>query len=156
MSQRGGSVNSHVRWGEKVLSPVIGQGEVDVLLALEKLESLRYIKWLRQDGIALLGEFKIPPLTVSSGDDLYPEDNEIKNVLGQVTRNFYFIPTLSLAEQAGNSRAHNVVLLGALSILIEDVSSEIWLDVIDERVPKKAVEINRKAFSLGQALTIAG
>jgi indolepyruvate ferredoxin oxidoreductase beta subunit len=154
MSQRGGSVNSHVRWGQRVLSPVIGQGEVDVLLALEKLEALRYIKWLRQGGSVLLGEFRIPPLTVSSGEDHYPEDDEIKNALGQITRDYHFIPTLSLAESAGDSRAHNVVLLGALSTLIEEVPSEIWMDVIVERVPEKAVEINRQAFALGQAWAI--
>ena len=156
MSQRGGSVNSHVRWGRRVLSPVIGKGEVDVLLALEKLETLRYLQWLRRDGTVLLGEFKIPPLTVSSGDDCYPADEEIKNALGQVTGHYHFIPTLSLAKQAGNSRAHNVVLLGALSSLLGDVPSEIWLEVIAERVPEKAIEINRRAFMLGQALAIAG
>lgn len=156
MSQRGGSVNSHVRWGERVLSPVIGQGDVDFLLALEKLESLRYIGWLRRGGTALVGEFKIPPLTVSSGDDHYPEDDEIKGVLSQVTGDVHFIPTLSLAERAGNSRAHNVVLLGALSTLIEGVSTETWLDVIAARVPAKAVEINRQAFAMGRSLAIAG
>ena len=156
MSQRGGSVNSHVRWGQQVLSPVIGKGEVDVLLALEKLEALRYVPWLRQDGIAFLGEFKIPPLTVSSGQDHYPEDDEIKTALEQVTSNYHFVPTLNLAGQAGNSRAHNVVLLGALSSLIEEVPAEIWLNVISERVPEKAVEINRCAFELGRALAITG
>ena len=104
MSQRGGSVNSHVRWGQQVLSPVIGKGEVDVLLALEKLEALRYVPWLRQDGIAFLGEFKIPPLTVSSGQDHYPEDDEIKDVLEQITRNIYFIPTLSHGASLSTSR----------------------------------------------------
>ncbi|MFH1635451.1 MAG: indolepyruvate oxidoreductase subunit beta [Chloroflexota bacterium] len=150
MSQRGGSVNSHVRWGADVKSPVIGRGEVDVLLSLEKLEALRYLAMLRKDGTALIGESKIPPLTVSSGDDSYPDDDEISRAFSQVTDDFYFIPTLTLAEQAGTARAHNVVLLGALSAQIGGVSPDVWLEVIEERVPKKYIELNRKAFEAGR------
>ncbi len=156
MSQRGGSVNSHVRWGAAVKSPVIGDGEVDVLLSLEKLETLRYIQMLRQNGIALIGEFKIPPLTVSSGDDIYPEDVEIETVLRQVTHDYQFIPTLTLAEEAGTTRAHNVVLLGALAAKIEAVPPEIWLEVIESRVPKKYIDLNRNAFRMGLAAALNG
>jgi indolepyruvate ferredoxin oxidoreductase beta subunit len=150
MSQRGGSVNSHVRWGEKVASPVIGRGEADLIIALEKLEALRYLSMLRPGGTVMVGEFKIPPLSVSSGDDHYPDDQEIKDLLGQVTEDLYFIPTLTLAQDAGSARAHNVVLLGALSALIEKVPAEIWLRVIEERVPKKTISINRRAFEAGR------
>lgn len=150
MSQRGGSVNSHVRWGDKVLSPVIGRGEVDVLLGLEKLEALRYLAMLRPAGTALVGEFKIPPLSVSSGDDHYPDDKELENLLGQVTEDRHVIPTLTLAKRAGNARAHNVVLLGALSVCIPDVPTELWLQVVEERVPPKTVQLNRQAFQLGR------
>ncbi len=152
MSQRGGSVNSHVRWGEDVKSPTIAKGETDVLFSLEKLESLRYISSLRQGGIALVGESVIPPLTVSSGEDSYPVDEEIARVFEQVTDNFHFIPTQTLAKEAGTSRAHNVVLLGALSSFIDDVPEEIWLEVIAERVPKKYVEVNQAAFRAGRAV----
>jgi indolepyruvate ferredoxin oxidoreductase beta subunit len=154
MSQRGGSVNSHVRWGAAVKSPVIGNGEVDILLALEKLESLRYLSMLRPDGTILIGEFKIPPLTVSSGDDIYPEDDQIEAAARQVTQDFLSIPTLTLAEEAGTTRAHNVVLLGALSTKIESVAPEIWLNVIESKVPKKYIELNRKAFQLGRAAVL--
>jgi indolepyruvate ferredoxin oxidoreductase beta subunit len=150
MSQRGGSVTSHVRWGVEVRSPVVGRGEVDYLVALEKLEALRYITMLRPGGTALVGEFKIPPLSVSSGGDRYPDDDEIRRVLGQVTDDYHFIPTLTLAKAAGNSRAHNVVLLGALSALIGEVSPEVWLGVVEERVPKKYVDLNRQAFEAGR------
>ena len=150
MAQRGGSVNSHVRWGADVKSPMISQGEVDVLLSLEKLEALRYLTMLRQDGIALIGEFKIPPLTVSSGEDQYPDDDEIGKAFSRVTDDFYFIPTLTLAEVAGTMRAHNVVLLGALSAHIEGISPDVWLEVIEERVPKKYIALNRKAFEAGR------
>ena len=150
MSQRGGSVNSHVRWGSEVLSPVIGRGEVGYLLALEKLEALRYLSMLRPGATALVGEFKIPPLSVSSGSDHYPNDEEIKRALMQVTQDYHFIPTLTLAREAGSPRAHNVVLLGALSALIDDVLPETWLQVIEERVPDKYVELNRRAFEAGR------
>jgi indolepyruvate ferredoxin oxidoreductase beta subunit len=152
MSQRGGSVTSHVRWGAEVRSPVISRGEVDFLLALEKLEALRYLTMLRPGGTAVLGEFKIPPLSVSSGGERYPDDQEIKSLVHQVTQNFYLVPTLTLAKEAGNARAHNVVLLGALSALIDDVSPEIWLQVIADRVPERYVELNRQAFASGRRI----
>ncbi len=154
MSQRGGSVNSHVRWGEKVLSPVIADGEVDVLFSLEKLETLRYLNVVRQDGLVLVGEFKIPPLTVSSGSDTYPSDAEIIQVIRQRTARFHFVPTLTLAESAGTTRAHNVVLLGALSAQIPAISPELWFEVIGERVPAKYIELNRVAFQFGRAAVL--
>ena len=130
MSQRGGSVNSHIRWGKDVKSPVIGKGEVDILISLEKLETLRYLDMLRNDGFVLMGEFKIPPLSTSSGDDRYPDDETICQVIEKFTGKFEFIPTLTLAERAGTTRAHNIVLLGALSTKIKEVPTEIWLKVI--------------------------
>ena len=155
MSQRGGSVNSHVRWGVQVKSPVIAAGEVDVLFSLEKLETLRYLKMLRKDGLALVGEFKIPPLTVSSGEERYPDDEQIGGALRQVTGDFLFVPTLKLAEEAGTARAHNVVLLGALSAKVEDAPPETWLQVIEARVPEKYVELNRRAFRMGREAALA-
>jgi indolepyruvate ferredoxin oxidoreductase beta subunit len=149
MSQRGGSVNSHVRWGTQVNSPVIGDGEVDMLVSLEKLETLRYLSMLRKDGVVLIGESKIPPLTVSSGVDHYPDDDEIRQAVEQITSDYVFIPTLTLAEQAGTTRAHNVVLLGALSAKIKTISPDIWLGVIETQVPKKFIDLNRAAFQLG-------
>jgi indolepyruvate ferredoxin oxidoreductase beta subunit len=150
MSQRGGSVNSHVRWGSDVRSPVIGAGEVDVLLALEKLEALRYVSMLRPGGLALVGEFTIPPLTVSAGEDAYPADEQIEKVFAQVTERFHFVPTLTLAKQAGSARAHNVVLLGALSARLDTVPPETWLQVVEGRVPARFVDVNREAFRLGR------
>jgi indolepyruvate ferredoxin oxidoreductase beta subunit len=155
MSQRGGSVNSHVRWGEKVLSPVIGRGEVDCLVALERLEALRYLTMLRPGGTAIVGESKIPPLSVSSGDDHYPSDTEIRSLLAKVTDDFRFIPTITLATDAGDVRAHNVVLLGALSVRIDDVPHEVWLQVVEERVPGKYIELNQKAFEAGRCFGLS-
>jgi len=155
MSQRGGSVTSHVRWGESVCSPVIGRGEVDYLLSLEKLETLRYLTMLRPGGTALVGEFKIHPLSVSSGKDQYPDDGEIRRVIQQMTANYYFIPTLTLAREVGNTRAHNVVLLGALATFFKALSPEAWLHVIEKRVPQKYVAVNRQAFEAGRQAALA-
>ncbi len=156
MSQRGGSVHSHVRWGEKLDSPVIGRGQVDCLIALEKLEALRYLLMLRPGGTVVVGELKIPPLSISSGDAHYPDDQEVRRVLSLVTDDYHFVPTLTLAEEAGNARAHNVVLLGALSTFVQGVSPDIWLQVIEERVPKKYVEVNRRAFQAGRRAGLSG
>jgi indolepyruvate ferredoxin oxidoreductase beta subunit len=154
MSQRGGSVNSHIRWGKGVKSPVIGKGEVDILISLEKLETLRYLDMLRNDGFVLIGDFKIPPLSASSGDDRYPDDDTICQVVGQFTEKFEFIPTLTLAESAGTTRAHNIVLLGALSTKIKQVPTEIWLRVIESQVPFKYIDLNREAFQLGREFAL--
>jgi indolepyruvate ferredoxin oxidoreductase beta subunit len=150
MAQRGGSISSHVRWGEKILSPLIGRGDVDYVVAFEKLEALRYVSMLRSGGVAIVGEMRIPPLSVSSGSDVYPNDNELRRVIGEVTDKSYFIPSLRLAEQAGNVRAHNIVVLGALSNFLRQVPPETWLEVIEEYVPQKLIVVNRRAFQVGR------
>jgi indolepyruvate ferredoxin oxidoreductase beta subunit len=150
MAQRGGSVSSQIRWGRKIYSPLISEGEVDYLVAFEKLEALRYVGMLRPGGAVLVGEMSIPPLSVSSGDDVYPSDEQVRRVIGAATDDVHFIPSLRLAEEAGNIRAHNVVVLGALSSLIEQVEEETWLEVIAEQVPEKYVEVNERAFQMGR------
>ena len=149
MSQRGGSVTSHVRWGENLDTPVIGRGEVDFMLALEKLEALRYLTILRPGATAVIGELRIPPLSVSAGNDSYPDDKEVRRLLDQVTDDYCLVSSLALAEEAGSARAHNVVLLGVLSVYIKDVPPDIWLQAIMERVPKKYVRVNQLAFQAG-------
>jgi indolepyruvate ferredoxin oxidoreductase beta subunit len=150
MAQRGGSVSSQIRWGEKIHSPLISSGEVDYLVAFEKLEALRYVGMLRPGGTVFIGEMAIPPLSVSSGDDVYPDDEQVQRVVGAVTDDVRFIPSLCLAEEAGNVRAHNVVVLGALSNLIDQVEIETWLGVIAARVPERYVEVNERAFQMGR------
>jgi len=149
MAQRGGSVVSHVRWAEKVLSPLIGQGEVDYLLALEKLEALRCIEVLRPGGTVIVNDHRIPPVSVSSGGDEYPDDQRVRRVLSEVTDDVHFVPGVELAEELGNARASNVVMLGALSKSL-DIDLDIWLEVIAERVPEKYVELNHQAFLKGR------
>jgi indolepyruvate ferredoxin oxidoreductase beta subunit len=152
MAQRGGSVSSHLRWGERILSPLIGRGEVDCLVAFEKLEALRYVRMLRPGGSAFVGEMRIPPLSVSSGNDQYPDDEEVERILAIAAGNLHFIPSIRLAREVGNVRAHNIVVLGALSRFIGDVPPEIWLEVITEWVPTRFTEVNKQAFQAGRDL----
>jgi len=161
MSQRGGSVTSFVRWGKVVYSPLVGAGEVDVLLAFEKAEALRSLGQLRPAALALVNLAAIEPVTVTSGGQPYPDDATLHGKIALVTDKAVFIDGEGIASGLGNVRAANVVLLGALSALMErdgltgaEVSAQAWLDVITTRVPAKYVELNRKAFEAGrQAVT---
>ena len=150
MAQRGGSVTSHVRWGDKVYSPLIGRGEADFFLAFEKLEAVRHIEMLRPRGVVLVNDYAISPLSVSSGDDEYPDDERIKAVLAAATPNYYWVPGMRLAEELGNARVNNVVMLGSLSHFLPDVPLEAWLEAIRGRVPPRFIELNRRAFLVGR------
>jgi indolepyruvate ferredoxin oxidoreductase beta subunit len=157
MSQRGGSVTSHVRWGKTIHSPLIGAGEVDVLLAFEKLEALRNIHSMRPEGLALINDHTILPLTVISGDGIYPSDEILRDAFSRVSSHVEFIGGEEIAGSLGNLRVANVVLLGALSSLLERSSlssskctPETWLKVIAERVPSKLIDLNRSAFQAGR------
>ncbi len=151
MAQRGGSVITHIRWAEKVYSPLIGKGEAHFLLALEKLEAIRYIEYLRPGGIALVNDHAIPPVAVNIGAASYPSDEKIKEVFAQVAGKTLFVPALRKAEELGNARIANIVLLGALSKLV-DVPEEIWGRVIERRVPQQYLELNLRAFQEGRKL----
>lgn len=162
MSQRGGSVTSHVRWGEVVYSPIVGAGEFDVYLAFEKAEALRYLGQLRQGALVLVNLQAIEPVTVTSGGQPYPDDARLRAEIAQVTGQAVYMDGAAIADELGNSRAANVVLLGALSALIERaglagaaLNVETWLSVIGERVPAKYLELNRRAFTRGRAEALA-
>jgi indolepyruvate ferredoxin oxidoreductase, beta subunit len=156
MSQRGGSVTSHVRWAKVVHSPLIGMGEADVLLAFEKLEALRNLRSIHPDALVLINNRKITPLTVTSGDLPYPADETIKEAFTRVSSFVNFINGEELAGLLGNVRVENVILLGALSALLETHYSDLvtrketWLEVISGRVPPKHLELNLKAFQAGR------
>jgi len=150
MAQRGGSVSSHLRWGEKLHSPLIGRGEADYLITFEKLESLRYIDMLRPGGTVIVSDLRISPLSVSSGNDVYPDDEEVRSIINEVTDDLHLIPSLRLAKEAGNVRAHNIVMIGALSNFVGQIPLQAWLEVIAERVPERFVEVNRRAFQMGR------
>jgi indolepyruvate ferredoxin oxidoreductase beta subunit len=149
MAQRGGSVNTHVRWNSKrVHSPLIGLGEADFLLAFEWAEALRYAEYLKPGGAAIVNQHTIEPITVTSGGAHYPTEENLLQVFGVITDRLLVVPGMAIAQDLGNVRAANVVLLGALSTLL-DVPEKIWLQVIESRVPPKYLALNRKAFQVG-------
>jgi len=150
MAQRGGSVTTHVRWGEKVFSPLIAPGEVDFVVAFEKLEALRYIEMLRPGGVVLVNDYAIAPLSVSAGNDEYPADERMRTVFRAVTPNVHLLAATAMAEELGNAKANNVVLLGALAHCLQEVPVEAWREAIRERVPPKFVPLNERAFAMGQ------
>jgi indolepyruvate ferredoxin oxidoreductase beta subunit len=147
MAQRGGSVTSHVRFGKKVYSPIIKEGDADVLLAFETLEALRWINHVKSGGIVILNDHKINPPVVNLGQMGYPE-----NIEKTIRRNFtqvHMLPGTPLAQKAGDIRSANVVLLGALSQICE-IDGDLWMGVILNYLPPKVHEVNRKAFAIGR------
>ncbi|HIY28616.1 MAG TPA: indolepyruvate oxidoreductase subunit beta [Firmicutes bacterium] len=146
MSQRGGSVVTYVRYGEKVYSPIIEEGEADIVLAFEQLEAARYLPYLKKDGIVVVNTQKMDPMPVVTGSTTYPEglleDMEKKGA------RVLALDALSLAEEAGSAKAVNVVLIGAMAKSLGG-EQEVWLKAIEETVPAKFLEMNRKAFALG-------
>jgi indolepyruvate ferredoxin oxidoreductase, beta subunit len=149
MAQRGGSVTSHVRWGEQVYSPFISKGEADYFLAFEKLEAMRQVEAVRPGGIIIVNDYRIAPVSVSSGGAEYPDDELIRQALLTVSSEVHFVPGIALATELGNTRTSNVVLLGALSKFL-DVADEIWLEALTARVPARFVEVNKAAFLRGR------
>jgi indolepyruvate ferredoxin oxidoreductase beta subunit len=146
MSQRGGSVTSHFRFGEKVWEPLVVQGTADILLAFEALEGLRYANWLKPDGMLIYNSLRINPSPVSAGLATYPED--IDALIADAYSNVRRINANDLAQQAGTVKAANVVMLGAVSPALP-FASETWEKIIQGAVPPKTIEVNLKAFRLG-------
>lgn len=148
MSQRGGSVVTYVRYGDKVYSPVIEQGEADVVLAFEALEAARFLPWLKPGGTVVVNTQQIDPMPVVTGNAVYPEDI-IGAVKAQGVKVVAF-DALSLAEQAGSVKAVNVVLIGAMAKRLE-IDKKVWIETIKATVPPKFIDMNLKAFELGYA-----
>ncbi|MCK4233643.1 indolepyruvate oxidoreductase subunit beta [candidate division WOR-3 bacterium] len=146
MSQRGGTVISNVRFGEKVFSPLIGKGDAEIILAFEKLEGLRQLEYLKKSGVVLVNDFVIKPLPVACGLAEYPDG--IISVIKDTVPNTLVVDGFSLAKKAGNARSMNIVLLGVLAKKLE-IDKKNWYSVIEKRVPKKTWEINKQAFDLG-------
>jgi indolepyruvate ferredoxin oxidoreductase beta subunit len=149
MAQRGGSVNTHVRWHpQRVHSPLIGLGEADYLLAFEEAEAIRYVEFLKPGGVAIVNQQIIQPITVTSGGAHYPSQAELEAVYRQITDRMVVVPGEAIAQELGNSRVANVVLLGALSTFLE-VPQETWQQIIEERVPVPHRALNLQAFQRG-------
>ena len=147
MSQRGGSVVTYVRYGEKVHSPVIDKGQADIIISFEILEAARYVEFLRKGGTLITNTQQINPMPVITGAATYPEGLEEK--LKALDIKFECFDALSAARQAGSQKAVNLALLGRLSRPF-DFSEQQWLDTIASSVPEKFVEMNKKAFILGR------
>jgi indolepyruvate ferredoxin oxidoreductase beta subunit len=149
MAQRGGAVVSHVRWGEKVASPLCERGTVDYFVAQETLEALRWLEFLRPGGTVVLSEQQLPPTSTVYGKDVYPEEADALSAISELAGGVLLIDAVGIAEALGNRRAANSVLLGALSSKLE-VSPEDWLAVLENKVPQRHKEVNRKAFNAGR------
>ena len=147
MAQRGGSVTSHVCFGEKVYSPIIRDGEVDILFSFELLETLRFQSVLKDDPVILVNQQKILPPSVILGRDIYPEN--IAEMLKERYPRFKLINAQALALQAGNARAVNVAFVGALSRYLK-IPESCWHEAIETMLPAKLVKVNLKAFTLGR------
>jgi indolepyruvate ferredoxin oxidoreductase beta subunit len=149
MAQRGGSVVSHVRLSEKVRSPLIKEGEVDLLLSFEKLEAARWSHYLKPGAIAIVNTYEQPPLSVSLGQENYPADDEIAAALKSRTDQVYFIDGNKRAEELGNVRTLNIYMLGCFSVFAP-LDVEVWKDSISRRLPERLREINLTAFAMGR------
>ena len=149
-SQRGGVVESHVRWATRVGSPTSEKGTVDVLLAFELMEAVRWLDWLKSGGTVIVNRQQIVPMSVSVGNATYPDTEALLAALEQRAGTVIVVDALPLAEQAGNPRTANTVMLAALSTLL-DTDPAIWETAILRRVPAKYADVNKVAFQLGQA-----
>jgi indolepyruvate ferredoxin oxidoreductase beta subunit len=147
MAQRGGSVLAQIRYGKKVYSPIVAKSTAKVLVSLEQIEALRFSDYLLPDGIAVVSSQAIIPVTVSSGAAKYPQN--IKQMLEDVFKKLVFIDAVKIAIEAGNIRAANVVLLGAMSNHL-DLPIDCWQKAIETAVKGKYAELNKKAFEAGK------
>ena len=149
MSQRGGSVVSHVRFGSEVFSPIVPEGEGDILFGFELLETCRYLSLLKKGATVIANDLCIPPPSVLSGKEIYPEG--LTEKIGSLFPDFLLVDGLKLATEAGNPRAANTALLGAVSRQL-DIPEKFWMKAMGKMVPPKAIEVNRKAFLAGRNL----
>jgi indolepyruvate ferredoxin oxidoreductase beta subunit len=154
MAQRGGDVTTHFRFGEKVYSPLIKQGDVDYLVSFELLEALRYLDWVKPEGKILLNNFSVLPPSVNLGQMEYPKDVE------QIFRKHYkenvrLINGYGIAKNIGNLQVANVVLIGALSVFFPELEAEQWTDAIKLLLPARLHDINIEAFNAGKAAIIS-
>jgi indolepyruvate ferredoxin oxidoreductase beta subunit len=146
MSQRGGSVVTYVKLGEKIHSPLIEKGEADILLAFEELEAIRWAEYLKKDGRIVVNEQRIDPMPVITGKAKYP--SEIIEKLREKIANVDSIDALSIAKECGNIKAVNMVLVGLLAA-DTDIGRDVWIEALKEVIPQKLLDVNMRAFEFG-------
>ena len=149
MAQRGGCVTSHVRYGVKVYSPLAKKGDVDLLVSFEQMDTLRYLDYLKDDGSIIINTEEICPPALNLGVAVYPTD--VIAMIKKLSYHVKVVDAAALALQAGNIRAVNTVLLGALSGCLS-LSAETWEKVLKETFPPKLIETNIEAFRLGRTV----
>lgn len=146
MAQRGGSVVTYVKFGSKIYSPIIEKGQADLMLSFEKLEALRWIDYLKKDGVLILNNQEINPMPVIMGKDKYPE-----NIISKIRKNcstFCEIDALKVAKECGNIKVVNTVLLGILAKSL-GIEKKLWIETLEETIPSKLLAVNLKAFDEG-------
>ena len=148
MSQHGGSVVSQVRYGDRVRSPIIPEGATDVLVAFERNEALRFAHLLKPGGLLLVNDTERIPVTVSSGQQ--PPAERLSERLAAYP-GLHLVPADRIAAEVGNVRTANVVLVGALSKLLDAIPDEAWQSALRQRVPAKFLDVNLSAFAAGRA-----
>ena len=148
MAQRGGSVVTFVRYGDKVYEPIVEEGKADVLIAFERLEALRYAHFLKKDGVLIVNNQRIDPMTVVTGVCQYPE-NIIENL--SKTYKVIKVDAMDEAKELGNTRVFNTIIVGVAAKHM-DFKKEEWLNVIEKTVPQKTIDINKAAFEIGYNL----
>ena len=146
MSQRGGSVVTYVKMGEKIHSPLVEKGEADIILAFELLEALRWIEYLKKDGKILINTQRIDPMPVIAGKAKYPES--ILEKIGAAFEDVITIDALGFAKECGNIKAVNMVLIGLMA-KYTNIEKDIWIEAMKETVPAKFLDVNLKAFEEG-------
>lgn len=151
MSQRGGSVVTYVRYGDKVYSPIIDKGEADIIISFELLEAARWVEYLKKGGTIVVNTQEIMPMPVISGSAEYPEN--LVEKIKALGINIVAFDALSLAQDAGSAKAVNIVLMGAVSRFF-DFTEEDWQGAIDRCVPPKFLELNKKAFEKGRNVKV--
>lgn len=151
MSQRGGGVESQVRWGKKVYSPLIEKGKADYVLGFEMLEAARWTEYLNPSSVVYVNKHKMFPPTVTSGQAQYPAEAAIEQELSSRAGRFQWLDAIGMAQELGNPALAGVIMLGRLSADL-DVEPELWQEVIAELVPAKFAELNKKAFMAGRGI----
>lgn len=146
MAQRGGSVTTQVRWGDKVYGPVFGKGQADIMIALEQMEAVRYADFLKPDGVAVINDYKRDSMTTASGLEEYPEGcvEAMKEQFETIV-----VDADGIARELGNARCMNVVLFGAICDKLGEDGID-WEEIVRETVPQKALDLNVKAFHAGR------
>lgn len=150
MAQRGGSIVTFVRYGDKVNEPIVEEGQADVLIAFERLEALRYLHFLKKDGVVIVNDWRIDPITVVTGVAAYPED--VIETLKE-KRRAIVVEATAESKKLGAPKAFNIIVLGAAARHM-GFEKEDWLRVIETTVPPKTIEVNKQAFEIGYALSL--